>query len=247
MLEVGNRVIMVSGASRGLGLAVARKLHEDGYRLSLGVRTPSTQALNDGSWDETRVFVHSFNALAKSSARSWVSATAERFGQIDGVINNAASAAYVGVELGPAASEDEQEEIFDDLMTINVKAPLRIIRAALPYLKQCGNGRVVNIASLSGKRIPSTSIGYPMTKFALIALTQGLRRIGWEHGIRATVLCPGFIRTAMSMERAAIVGVKPEEMSTPDDLASIIALLLRLPNTASVAELLVNNRFEDMF
>jgi len=247
MLDVGNRVVMVSGASRGLGLAIARRLHDAGYRLSLGVRNPAVAALNDGSWDQTRVLVHPFDALSAPSPRRWAEATVARFGGIDGVINNAATAAHVGIELGPAASEEEQEAIFDELLTVNVKAPLRLIRAALPHLKRCGHGRVVNVASLSAKRIPSDAIGYPMTKFALVALTHGLRRIGWEHGIRATVLCPGFIRTAMSAERAATVGMAPENMLAPEDLAETIALLLQLPNTASIAELLVNNRYEVMF
>ena len=64
MLGVGNRVIMISGASRGLGLAIARRLHDEGYRLSLGVRNPAVAALNDGSWDEARVLVHPFDALS---------------------------------------------------------------------------------------------------------------------------------------------------------------------------------------
>jgi NAD(P)-dependent dehydrogenase (short-subunit alcohol dehydrogenase family) len=246
MLDIGNRVVMVSGASRGLGLAVAHTLYAAGYRLSLGVRDPKSAGLREVPWDPERVFVHRFDAMITAAPRAWVDATMDRFGGIDALINNAATAKHVGIELGPAASEEEQEAIFDELLTVNVKAPLRLIRAALPALRQCGHGRVVNVASLSGKRLPGLAVGYPMTKFALVALTHGLRRLGWEDGIRATVLCPGFIRTAMSMSRATEVGMPAEKMATPEELASIIELLLRLPNTSSIAELLVNNRFEDM-
>jgi NAD(P)-dependent dehydrogenase (short-subunit alcohol dehydrogenase family) len=236
MLDIGNRVVMVSGASRGLGLAVAHTLYAAGYRLSLGVRDPKSAGLREVPWDPERVFVHRFDAMITAAPRAWVDATMDRFGGIDALINNAATAKHVGIELGPAASEDEQEAIFDELLTVNVKAPLRLIRAALPALRQCGHGRVVNVASLSGKRLPGLAVGYPMTKFALVALTHGLRRLGWEDGIRATV----------SMSRATEVGMPAEKMATPEELASIIELLLRLPNTSSIAELLVNNRFEDM-
>jgi NAD(P)-dependent dehydrogenase (short-subunit alcohol dehydrogenase family) len=81
-----------------------------------------------------------------------------------------------------------------------------------------------------------------MSKFALMALNQEIRRIGWEQGIRATALCPGFVNTDMTR---AITQFPRNQMSQPEDLAELVELALRLPNNASVAELLVNCRHED--
>ncbi len=96
---------------------------------------------------------------------------------------------------------------------------------------------------LFGYRIgESTLAGYAMSKFAVMALTQEVRRLGWDHGIRATALCPGFVDTDMT---AHVTKLPRDRMTRPEDLALLAETLLRLPNTASVAELLVNCRHED--
>jgi len=79
-----------------------------------------------------------------------------------------------------------------------------------------------------------------MSKFALIALTQAVRRDGWDAGIRATALCPGFVATDMS----AYSGVPREQMTQPEDMAVLAETLILLPNTATIGELLVNCRLE---
>jgi NAD(P)-dependent dehydrogenase (short-subunit alcohol dehydrogenase family) len=117
-----------------------------------------------------------------------------------------------------------------------------VVRAALPYLKAAGEGRVVNIASLSGKRVMGLNAGYQMSKAALVQLTHAIRRVGWEHGIRATALCPGYTRTDMT----AGMENPPESFTEPEDLARIVELVLTLPNSAAIAELLVNCRYEHM-
>jgi NAD(P)-dependent dehydrogenase (short-subunit alcohol dehydrogenase family) len=78
--------------------------------------------------------------------------------------------------------------------------PLRVVRAALPHLTVCGHGRVINLDSLAGKRVGS-NVGYAMTKFAVVAMTHGIRREGRAAGIRATVVCPGYVATRYDAER----------------------------------------------
>jgi NADP-dependent 3-hydroxy acid dehydrogenase YdfG len=142
-----------------------------------------------------------------------------------------------------SAVEDESEDTLDEMWLVNVKAPLRVIRAALPHLKKSGMGRVVNIASLSGKRVKNANAGYAMTKFALMALTHSVRRLGWERGIRATAICPSFVATDMT---ADVQEVDRADMIPPEDIAELVACVLSLPNNAAIAELLVNMRHEDM-
>ena len=95
--------------------------------------------------------------------------------------------------------DDDDEDALDAMWAVNVKAPLRLIRAALPALRQSGTGRIVNIASVDAKRYrdASVSIGYAMTKHALLALTHAARFAGWEHGVRVTALCPGAVETEL--------------------------------------------------
>ncbi|MFZ4531915.1 MAG: SDR family NAD(P)-dependent oxidoreductase [Alsobacter sp.] len=225
------RVALVSGANRGIGLAIAREVKAAGYALSLGVRNPQSVPA-DLLGPDTQV--HAYDAASASEA-AWVDAAVARFGRIDALVNNAGIAPFVGFEEG-------SDEDLDALLEVNVKAPFRLVRAALPHLKAAGAGRVVTVASLSGKRVLGLNAGYQMAKHAAVALSHATRRIGWEHGIRATALCPGYVDTDLT----AGVDFPREEMSRPEDLARLVITVLQLPNTASVAELLVNCRFEPM-
>jgi NAD(P)-dependent dehydrogenase (short-subunit alcohol dehydrogenase family) len=83
-----------------------------------------------------------------------------------------------------------------------------------------------------------------MSKFALVALTHAVRRHGWDHGVRATAVCPSFVRTDLT---AGVESVAPEDMIQPEDLAVLVETALSLPNNAVVAEMLVNCRLEDSF
>ena len=179
----GNLVVMVSGANRGIGAAVARELLQHGHSVSLGARDPHALTETHGAETEKRQHWR-FDAFDKDSAGSWVDAALQCFGRIDAVVNNAGSAEQV-------ALFDDNEEALDRLWEINVKAPLRLTRLCIPHLEQSGRGRIVNIASLSGKRARNPYVGYNMTKFAVLGLTHTTRHALWDKGIRATAVCPG--------------------------------------------------------
>ncbi|MDQ8728275.1 SDR family NAD(P)-dependent oxidoreductase [Bradyrhizobium sp. LHD-71] len=229
MMKGKGRVAMISGATRGIGRAVLQRLLDAGYQVSAGVRDvsrlPRHPALTACAYD----------AGLSGSAEEWVAATIARYNRVDALVNAAG--------INPKARLlDADETPFDDMWSVNAKGPMRVIRAAWPYLMAAGEGRVVNVASLSGKRVRNENLGYAMSKFAVMALTQEVRRLGWEHGIRATAVCPGFVDTDMTMH---VQHVPREKMSRPEDVAVLIEAVLHLPNTASVAELLVNWRHED--
>ena len=165
LLDVAERVAMVSGASRGIGEAIARRLLDDGYRLSLGVRDVAATRERFPE-DDSRLIVEHFDALQPATAESWVSSTLDHFGALDALVNNAGIWKQVNFETG-------SEQDLDDMWEVNVKAAFRLIRLALPHLKTCGNGRIVNIASTDGIRFRDTtcSIGYTMSKHALVAMS----------------------------------------------------------------------------
>jgi NAD(P)-dependent dehydrogenase (short-subunit alcohol dehydrogenase family) len=228
------RVGLISGANRGIGAAVARRLDAAGWRLALGVRRP--EAMPAELVPSPTRSVHRYDALDRAAGRRWVDEAVAAHGRIDALVNNAGIAPHVGLE-------DGDEAALDDLFDINVKAPFRVIRAALPHLKASGRGRVVNVASLSGKRVLGLNAGYQMSKHALVALAHAVRRVGWPHGIRATALCPGFVDTDLI---AGKTDLAQDELIRPEDLARMVELLLDLPNSAGIAELLVNGRYESM-
>lgn len=234
LLDPAGRVVMVSGASRGIGLAIARRLHDDGYTLSLGVRRPDAQSL--AGFDPARTLLHRFEADVPATASAWVEATVGRFGRLDGLINNA------GI-LRPLDLRSGEESVLDEMWAVNVKAPFRLIRLALPHLEKGDHGRIVNIGSTDGKRYRDTvSVAYAMTKHAVMALTHAAKFAGWERGVRVTALCPGAVDTELV---AAIPGVTPSaNRLAPETVAEAVTFLLRLPNTASVAELVMNTRLE---
>src|SRR4051794_38772046 len=227
MLDPNGRVVMVSGASRGIGRAIVERLVPAGFRVSAGVRDARGLREADG------LHLHRYDAESLDSAERWVEAAVARFGALHGLVNAAG--------INPVyAVTDADETALDQLWAINVKAPLRLCRLALPHLRACGTGRIVNLASLSGKRVANRNAGYAISKFAVVALTHAVRREGWDDGVRATALCPSFVETDMTMSAP----FPREQMSKPEDLAALAEALLLLPNTAVVAELLVNCRLE---
>ncbi|WP_417766625.1 SDR family NAD(P)-dependent oxidoreductase [Stappia sp.] len=235
MLNPEGRVVMVSGASRGIGLAITKTLLEKGYSVSAGARDPAPlrEALPDVPQD--RFLAGRYDAADRTTHQSWLDETLARFGRLDGLVNNAGTSNTFSIEDG-----DEAE--LDALWAINVKGPLFMTRICMPHLKAAGSGRVVNVASLSGKRVRNENIAYNMTKHAVMALTHGTRRIGWDHGVRATAVCPSFVATDLT---DGVTKISREEMIDPADFAEITALALALPNTAAMAEMLVNCRLED--
>lgn len=234
MLSPENRVILISGANRGIGLATAKRLEQQGYTLSLGARSPEAFPMSEF---DTAPFVHAWEATDAGSAQAWVDATMERFGRIDGVVLNA------GVEIGGSLETGTEEE-FDTMFAVNFKGPLWLVRACLPHLRACGSGRVVNVASLAGKRLLRHEIlGYSASKHATMALTSAIRQSGWADGVRATSVCPGMVDTRMVEHVSVPEGQFKIE---PEAIAESVAYALSLPNNASVAEVLVNSRYEAM-
>ena len=237
LLSPTGRVVMISGASRGIGAAIAERLLADGFTLSLGVRRPAEVRSKFATAAADRVLVSHFDALALDSAQTWLDETTKRFGRLDALINNA------GITK-PLSFTSGDESALDELWAVNVKAPFRLIRLVLPLLARAGNGRIINVASTDGKRYrdASVSIAYALSKQALVALSHAAKFAGWEDGVRVTALCPGAVETDLLK---GLPGVTPVgKRIAPATLAEIVGLLLRLPNTASVAELVINTRLE---
>ena len=235
MKNLEKKVVMISGANRGIGKVVAEKLSEEGYLLSLGVRNPDSITVSLSSIPEKQLLSHTYDAKIPHSAKSWVDGTIKHFGRIDVLINNAGILHSIGLE-------DDSEELLDEMWEVNAKAPLRLTRLAFPYLRKSDSGRIIDIISMSGKRVKGNWVGYSMSKYAALAASHTARLQGWEDGIRVTAICPGYVKSEMTAIHAP--NVKQEIMSRPQDIARIVSTLLLLPNESYVPEVLMNCFFE---
>ena len=221
MLE--GRVAMVTGASRGIGAAVARSLHDAGVRLGLGSRSgsdlgiPGSVAMPADVRDQGAL-----NALA--------AATEERFGGIDILVVNAGVGAY-----GPFL--DTPLEHIEEMIDVNVKGAIYAVRAALPALLRSSAADLVTIASEAGRRgLPYEAV-YCASKFAQVGFTAALDHELREQGVRCTNICPGGVATDFAMGRGrtpdmpALAG-----MMRPDDVAEAVMFALTRPRTHRILE-----------
>jgi len=217
------RVALITGASRGIGRAVARALAEEGVRLSLGSRSGDGLGI-DGA------LARSCDVRDPASLRAMVHATIERFGRLDILVVNAGVGAY-----GPFLdlSEDQLEEMIE----VNVKGAIYAVRAALPELLKSDAADIVTIASEAGRRgLPYEAV-YCASKFAQVGLTRALDHELREKGVRCTNVCPGGVATDFAMGR----GRTPEMpqlagMMRPEDVAEVVRFVLTRPRSHRILE-----------
>lgn len=182
------KVWFVTGASKGLGLALAKKLLEQGYRVVATSRT--LQSLHSEIGEQSEYFLPLEVSLTDpENVKSAIGKSIEHFGQLDVIVNNAG---YGQIGTLEELSDEEARANFD----INVFGTLNVIRNAMPYLRQQGSGHIFNISSIGGYsgNFPGWGI-YCATKFAVAGLTESLAEEIKDFGVKATVVYPGYFRT----------------------------------------------------
>lgn len=229
-----SRNVLITGASRGIGRAIAERLLRDGHRLSLALRDPTV--LDESPLDHPDVLRVAYDAADPSAADDLVAATQAWCGGFDSLIHCAGC-----LHRTPLLFSDGAEQELEELWQINVMGPWRLTRAAWPLLQQSGQGRIQVLVSMSGKRVKGRMAGYPVSKFALMALCQSMRNEGWDAGIRVTAICPSWVATDMALSVSSLAA---EVMTQPEDIADLSSSLLRLPNAAVPFELALNCALE---
>ena len=243
------RTLLISGASRGIGRAIAERALNDGHRLSLGLR--DLDSLRGSALDPKwvgcdRLLLHPYLAEDPATAQDWVEATANHFGGFDSVIHSAGIFSRV-----PLLFEQHEEPEITHTMDVNLMGPWWLTRAAWSQLASHGEGRIQVMVSMSGKRSKGRLAAYSASKFALLGLCQTMRNEGWEAGIRVTAICPGWVNTDMAAavrsgpsDRWPTQSMEAQEMTQPEDIASMSAELLRLPNRAVPFEIAVSSSLD---
>jgi NAD(P)-dependent dehydrogenase (short-subunit alcohol dehydrogenase family) len=231
---MADRCALVTGASRGIGLAIARALAQDGYALTLSARKPDglAQAAQELAGLGVEVQHVAANAADEAGLKAVAAAHAERFGRLDVLVNNA------GVGIGAPAGE-HQTKYIDMQLDVNLRAVVLMYRECLPLLRTAASetkrAQVVNLASISGKAPQAWLSVYSATKAAVIAYTVAMNRELGGEGIRSVALCPGFVDTDMT---EFVKGQVPaEEMIRPEDIAAAVRFVLGLSPAALVPEI----------
>ena len=228
------RAALITGGSSGIGLAIARVLGQDGYRLTLSARRPEKlEAAAEGLRGERfEVLSVAANMADEDAIKDVVAKHRERYGRLDVLINNA------GIGIGAPVAETETKKL-DLQLDVNLRAVYLVARECIPLLKEAGgeHGKalIVNTASIAGKHGQGWLSAYSATKFGVVGLSQGMHKELSGDGIQVTALCPGFVATAMT---DWIEGQVPkDEMIRPEDIAESIRFLLRTSPACIVPEI----------
>ncbi|MDQ6915821.1 MAG: SDR family oxidoreductase [Actinomycetota bacterium] len=230
---MAERAAIVTGASSGIGLAIAHTLGEEGHALTVAARRPdklesAATGLREAGFDVEAVAANMAN---EEEIQGVVARHRERFGRLDVLVNNA------GVGIGAPVGETETKRL-DMQLDVNLRSIVLFYRECVDMLRAAGaeHGRalVVNTASIAGKAGQAWLSIYSATKFGVVGFTQSMNKELGSDGIKSCALCPGFVDTPMT---DFVKGqVSPDEMIRPQDIAEIVRALLRVSPACVIPE-----------
>jgi len=208
--RLSGRAALITGASRGIGRAIALRYAEEGASLFLTAtsraKLEETQALAEAQG--AKVLLHTADVSERAAVEAMVEAAANAFGGIDVLVNNAG--VYKAARLVDYTPED-----FDRIIKVNLYGAFHVMQFVLRHMQARGRGKVVNIASSAGKWMSMNQSAYNASKHALVGLTRCAGLEMGPHGINVNAICPGFVETDMLEEFRAhgdILGVPFEKV-----------------------------------
>ena len=236
---IEGKVIVITGASSGLGEAAARHLSEQGAIIVLGARRiDRIQSLADElSKKGGKALAIATDVTQYDQVRQLVDAATQTYGRIDVMINNAGLMPQSPLE---RLKIDEWNQMID----VNIKGVLYGIAAALPYMKQQKSGHIINVASVAGHKVRSGGAVYAATKHAVRIISEGLRQEVKDYNIRTTIISPGAIDTelpntisdpdiAQNMQKYYAENAIPA-----DSFARVVAFAISQPQEVDINEIL---------
>jgi 3-oxoacyl-[acyl-carrier protein] reductase len=248
-LGLRDRACVITGGSRGIGLATARLLAAEGARLLLVARSERDLAAAADQC-EGRAEVLAIDITAPDAAERVVATCEQRFGSVDALVNNAGMTKM-------AALDELTDSDWQDQWELHVMAPMRLMRAAAPRMAAAGWGRIVNVCSSSGKRPSQRNGAYSVTKAAQLSLSRTYADAFAPQGVLVNAIAPGVVRTGLWLDEggladqvAARQGVDRDEViaglgdkiplgriGTEEEIAAVIAFLCseRASNVAGAA------------
>lgn len=232
-----SKVILLTGASSGIGEATARLLSKQGHRLVIGARrTERLAALADDLRSEgNSVEYRPLDVTRSENVKAFADAALALYGRIDVIINNAGV-----MPLSPLAALKVDE--WDRMIDVNIRGVLHGIAAVLPTMQAQGNGQIINISSIGGLYVVPTAAVYCATKYAVRAISDGLRQ---EHNnLRVTCVYPGVVESELA--NTITDAGAAEEMRNfreialkPDAIAKAIAHVIDQPDDVDTSDIVV--------
>lgn len=232
-----SKVVLITGASRGIGLAIGEELFAKGYNLSLLSKTIEVR-------DSDKVLAQKCDVTNPTDVESAVSNTLVKFRRID-VLVNSAGRSHLGT-IDELTLED-----LDKVYDVNVKGTFNVSKAVLPFMKEQKSGYIINIGSLRGIKCANGKAAYCMSKSAVRAFSKTLSKELSESGIKITVINPGFVNTDIYGEKSLRPYVQSEDgeslnavpITLPRDIAKSVLYLLDLSAGACIEELNIGRLF----
>ncbi|QYJ20691.1 SDR family oxidoreductase [Achromobacter sp. ES-001] len=232
-----SKVVLITGASSGIGEATVRMLAAQGHRLLIGARRTDRLAALAAALDASgnNVIYQSLDVTSADSVNAFARFALERFGKIDVIVNNAGI-----MPLSPLRAVKVDE--WDRMIDVNIRGVLHGIAAVLPTMEAQGYGQVINISSIGGLSVSPTAAVYCATKYAVRAISDGLRQE--SDRIRVTVICPGVVESELAntitddTARQAMNEFRRIAM-TPDAIARAVAYAIAQPADVDVSEIVL--------
>jgi NADP-dependent 3-hydroxy acid dehydrogenase YdfG len=227
---IPGQVALITGASRGIGLAIARRLGKMGARVSICARDQANleEAVSVLRAEGSDVLATAADVTREDQISTLVRNTQQNLGPIDILVNNAG----IGI-FGPFLQQSEAD--WDAVMNTNLKSVFLMSRAVAPEMIQRKTGQIINIGSLAGKNTFANGAIYCASKWGLLGLTGCMAEDLRGHGIRVSAICPGSVNTEFSPH----AGKDASKMLQPDDVAHAVATLVTQSPGSFISEVLM--------
>ncbi len=227
-MNLGNKVALVTGGSRGIGRAISLALARAGAVVVLTYRERADAAqevVDQILANEGRALAVQMDVCDRSSVRGAIMTVEEHFGGLDVLVNNA------GINK-PTDFDKITDSDWDEILAVNLKGPFICAQEALPALRRPGGGSIINIGSVSGQYGGPRTAHYAASKAGLISLGQVIARFGAKDNIRCNTVAPGFISSEMAgagmqagTVRKAAEGILLGRLGTPEEVAQVVVFL----------------------
>ena len=211
MNRMKNRVVIITGAAQGIGATYARALAAEGARIVIADVLDGSKLVDELEGMGSEAISLKTDVSDEASVAAMAAAVMERFGQIDVLVNNAA----IYASLKMKGFEDIELGEWEKVMAVNVRGPFLCARAVVPYMKEKGYGRIINISSGTPFKGTPNLLHYVTSKGAVLALTRALARELGEHGISVNTLAPGLV-----LSEGVVANVEMRERLTAPVIAS---------------------------
>ena len=234
MAELTGQVAVVTGAARGIGAAIARRLASMGATVAITARDEArlNEVAREIESSGGKAEIAAFDLLDPAAVTRFAETIQKRYGRCDILVNNA-GVGFIGSPLHQMPPED-----WDTVLGTNLRGPYLMIRAFAPIMiaasKEGRAGHIVNISSLAGHNPLKNGAAYAASKWGLNGLTYSVAEELREYGIRVSVVAPGSVNTGFNVARG-----NSEKRLQPDDIAGVVAMLVTQAPQSFVSEVLM--------